>query len=479
VNTGDPANEAELYAAERRVLKIQTKLHQWAIDDPDRRFADLFNLVADPAVLRVAWDRVRSNRGARSPGVDGVRPRDLRPWEQEFLSGLRTQLKAGVFAPLPVRQRTIPKASGKLRKLGIPTAADRTVQAALKLLLEPIFEADFQPVSYGFRPRRRPHDAIAEIHMLATNSYEWVLDGDITACFDEISHPVLLDRVRRRIADKRVVVLVKAFLKSGVLSEDGIIRDTKTGTPQGGILSPLLANIALSVLDEHFAEAWQTHMASRVDRARQRRHGKATYRLVRYADDFVVMIAGNQAHAEHLKTEVAEVLAGVGLRLSEEKTSIAHIDEGFEFLGFRIQRQRKRGSRKRFVYTWPSKKSLTSITAKVKTISKQGTNKSLSDLLRQLNPVLRGWTNYFRHAVSKTTFGYLHQYTWLRVVGWLRRKHRRSNWKTLRRRYLSQRWWPEHDGTALFDCRTVPVTRYRYRGTAIPTPWNGLTTNAV
>jgi RNA-directed DNA polymerase len=371
----------------------------------------------------------------------------------------------------------IPKTGGKLRRLGIPTAADRTVQAALKLLLEPIFEADFQPVSYGFRPKRRPHDAIAEIHMLATNSYEWVLDGDITACFDEISHPALLARVRRRIADKRVVALVKAFLKSGVLSEDGITRDTKTGTPQGGILSPLLANIALSVLDEHFAEVWQSEMASRVDRARRRRHGQATYRLVRYADDFVVMIAGDQAHAERLKTQVAEVLAGVGLRLSEEKTSIAHIDEGFEFLGFRIQRQRKRGSSKRFVYTWPSKKSLTSITAKVKTISKQGTNKPLSDLLRQLNPVLRGWTNYFRHAVSKATFGYLHQYTWLRVIGWLRRKHRRTNWKTLRRRYLSQRWWPEHDGTALFDCRAVPVTRYRYRGAAIPTPWSGTTSS--
>ena len=479
MNIGDPVAEAELYAAQRGVLKIQTKLHQWATENPDRRFADLFNLVADPAVLRVAWDRVRGNRGARWAGVDGVRPRDLRPWEQEFLSRLRAQLKAGTFAPLPVRQRMIPKAGGKLRKLGIPTAADRTVQAALKLLLEPIFEADFEPVSYGFRPGRRPHDAIAEIHMLATNSYEWVLEGDITACFDEISHPVLLARVRERIADRRVVALVKAFLKSGVLSEDGITRDTKTGTPQGGILSPLLANIALSVLDEHFAEAWQTHMATRVDRARRRRHGQATYRVVRYADDFVVMIAGSRVHAAHLKTQAAEVLAGVGLRLSAEKTTIAHIDEGFEFLGFRIQRQRKRGSTKRFVYTWPSKKSLTSITTKVKTISKQGTNKPLSDLLRQLNPVLRGWTNYFRHAVSKATFGYLHQYTWLRVVGWLRRKHRRTNWKTLRRRYLSQRWWPEHDGMALFDCRAVPVTRYRYRGTAISTPWNGPTSKST
>jgi len=142
--------------------------------------------------------------------------------------------------------------------------------------------------------------------MLATNSYEWVLEGDITACFDEISHSALLARVRDRIADKRVVALVKAFLKSGVLSEDGVTRDTKAGTPQGGILSPLLANIALSVLDEQFARDWQTSMATRVDRSRLRRHGQPTYRLVRYADDFVVMVAGTKAHAEHLKTRTAE-----------------------------------------------------------------------------------------------------------------------------------------------------------------------------
>jgi RNA-directed DNA polymerase len=475
VNTGDPAREEVLYEAERRVLKIQTKLHRWATDSPGRRFDDLFNLVADPAFLTVAWGRVRGNRGARSAGVDGVRPRDLAPAEEEFLSWLRQQLKAGTFAPLPVRQRMIPKGNGKLRSLGIPTAADRTVQAALKLLLEPIFEADFRPCSYGFRPKRRAHDAIAEIHMLASNSYEWVLDGDITACFDEISHPALLARVRQRIADRRVVALVKAFLKAGVLSEDGITRDTTTGTPQGGILSPLLANIALSTLDEHFAQAWQNDMASRVDRARRRRHGQATYRLVRYADDFVVMIAGSRAHAEHVQTDAARVLAPIGLRLSAEKTTIAHIDEGFEFLGFRIQRQHKRGSTKRFVYTWPSRKSLNSIKAKVKTITRQGTNHPLSELLRRLNPVLRGWTNYFRHGVSKATFSYLQEYTWRRVIGWLRRKHHRLGWKQLRRRHLNNGWWPEHDGMRLFDTRTVPVTRYRYRGAAIPTPWSGTT----
>jgi RNA-directed DNA polymerase len=315
--------------------------------------------------------------------------------------------------------------------------------------------------------------------MLATNSYEWVLEGDITACFDEISHSALLARVRDRIADKRVVALVKAFLKSGVLSEDGVTRDTrdtKAGTSQGGILSPLLANIALSVLDEQFARDWQTSMATRVDRSRLRRHGQPTYRLVRYANDFVVMVAGTKAHAEHLKTRTAEVLAGAGLRLSEEKTSVVHIDEGFDFLGFRIQRQRQRGSSKRYVYTWPSKKSLNSITAKVKMITKQGTNNPLSDLLRQLNGVLRGWTTYFRHAASAATFAYLRHYTWSRVCRWLRRKHRKANWKLLHRRYLSQGWWPQHDGVTLFNPAAVMVTRYRFRGHRIATPWDGTRT---
>lgn len=472
------ASWPSLTEAHTRVLKIQTKLHQWAVDDAGRRFDDLFNLVADPAFLTVAWDRVRGNRGARSAGVDGVQPRSIVSGEAAFLAGLRQALKSGEFEPLPVRQRMIPKANGKLRSLGIPTASDRVVQASVKLVLEPIFEAGFHPCSYGFRPRRRAHDAIAEIHMLATNEYSVVLEGDITACFDEIDHTALLGRVRDRIGDRRVVRLIKAFLKTGVLAEDGVTRDTKMGTPQGGILSPLLANIALSVLDDHFADAWQREMSTRHGRERRRRQGHATYRLVRYADDFVVMVAGTKAHAEGLRSEVAAVLSTMGLRLSEEKTMIVDIDEGFDFLGFRIQRQTQQGSNKRYVYTWPAKKALASITAKVKTITKQGTNQPLSAVLRQLNGVLRGWTNHFRHAVSKATFAYVHQFTWLRVVGWLRRKHRRANWKQLRRRYLANRWWPEHDGMALFDCRAVPVTRYRYRGTRITMPWSVTSTAA-
>ena len=469
MNTGAPLPTLE--QAEARVLRIQTKLHQWATDDPARRFDDLFNLVCDPAFLLVGWARVRGNRGARTAGVDGIKPRQIVPEESSFLASLREDLRRSRFEPLPVRERRIPKANGKLRTLGIPTARDRAVQASMKLVLEPIVEADFKPCSYGFRPRRRAYDAIAEIHMFATQGYTWVLEGDITACFDEIDHTALMGRVRHRIGDKRVLRLVKAFLKAGVLSEDQVTRDTKSGTPQGGTLSPLLANVALSALDEHFVDAWERDMATRPRRESRRRRGESTYRLVRYADDFVVMVSGTRAHAEGLRHDVEAVLSSLGLRLNDDKTRVCHIDEGFDFLGFRIQRQRKRGSDKAFVYTWPSRRSLSSVMAKVRAITTQGTNNPLSDLLRQLNGVLRGWTNYFRHGVSKDTFAYLHQFTWLRVVRWLSRKHRRANKGWLRRRYLTNRWWPEHDGVALFDYRAVPVTRYRYRGAVIPTPW--------
>src|SRR5262249_8221649 len=243
--------------------------------------------------------------------------------EERFLGGLRADLKARTFRPLPVRERMIPKPGGKRRRLGIPTVRDRVVQAALKLVLEPIFETEFRPCSYGFRPRRRAQDAIAEIHYFCSRSYEWVLEGDITACFDEIDHVALMDRVRRRIGDKGVLALVKAFLKAGILSEGGVERDTSTGTPQGGILSPLLANIALTALDDHFAEAWAGFGHTSSSRRWRRVKGLATYRLVRYADDFVVLVAGRRAHAEALRDEVAAVLRPIGLRLSETKTRVA------------------------------------------------------------------------------------------------------------------------------------------------------------
>jgi len=185
-------------------------------------------------------------------------------------------------------------------------------------------------------------------------------------------------------------------------------------------------------------------------------------------------VSVTNAQAEALKVEIATVLSTIGLRLAEEKTSVCHINEGFDFLGLRIQRKRKRGSRKVYVYSWPSKKALRSIMAKVKAITRQGTDQPLSILLRQLNSALHGWAVYFRHGCSKQTFDYLNRYTWLRVVGWLRRKNRRATWEAIRRRYLmlpGTRLVPHDAGIVLFNAASVPVTRYRYRGTKIPNPW--------
>jgi len=467
VNIGAPWPTLE--EAEARVLRMQTKLHQWAISDPGRRFDDLFNLVHDPAVLVMAWRRVRGNKGKRSGGVDGVAPVDVTD-AAELLSALREDLKAQQFTPLPARERMIPKAGGKQRRLGIATVRDRTAQAALKLVLEPIFEAEFHPCSYGFRPRRRAHDAIAEIHQFTSRSYEWVLESAIEACFDNIDHTALMDRVRRRVGDKRVLGLVKAFLKAGILTEDGFVRNTSTGTPQGGIASPLLANIALSVLDEHFAEAWQSMGTTSYQRWKRRQAGLPTYRLVRVADDFVVLVNGSRADAEALRKDVAQVLAPMGLRLSEAKTRTSHIDEGLDFLGFRIQQRHKRGTTKRVVYTYPAKKAAASIVGRVRALTRRTAHPSLAALLRQLNPVLLGWCTYFRHGVSKATFGYLDEYAWRRVHRWIRRRYRKTKWAVLFRRFYLN-WRPTEDGIVLFQPQTVTVSRYRYRAANIPTPW--------
>ncbi len=344
---------------------------------------------------------------------------------------------------------------------------DRVVQAALKLVLEPIFEAEFLPSSYGFRPRRRAQDAVAEIVYFntGTRNYGWVLDADITACFDEIDHTALMGLVRRRIADKRVLALVKAFLKAGILSEFGEVRGPKTGTPQGGILSPLLANIALSVLDEHVAEKWGTQ----VDRARRKRHGQANSIIVRYADDFVVMVDGNREHVEQLREEIADVLTGIGLRLSAEKTSIVHIDEGFDFLGFRIQRRQKRGTGQRYVYTIPSRAAQQRARDRIKELTSRIKNPSFTVLLLRLNSFLRGWSAYFKYGVSWRAFNAIRSYAWRRIGIWFRRKLN-MRWTAIRRRYMTGWEFRAPGGLTLFRPQVAGV-RYRYRGTRIPTPW--------
>ena len=472
VNTGAAEWPSDAWAF-LAVRRMQTKLHHWATKDSGRRFDDLFNLVCDPAFLVVAWERVAGNKGAQTPGIDraSVAGIESQIGVEVFLQDIRAQLKARVFQPVAVRQVMIPKSSGKLRRLGIPTVIDRVVQAALKLVLEPIFEAGFQPCSYGFRPNRRAQDAIAEIHHFTTQRYHWVLEADIEACFDTIDHTALMELIRRRIADKRVLGLVKAFLKAGVMTSSGDREESLTGTPQGGILSPLLANIALSVLDDHFAQRWDQAMGTANLRAQRRYHGEATYRLIRYADDFVVVVKGERRHTEQLREEVAAVLARIGLRLSPAKTQVVHIDDGFDFLGFHIRRMRKRGTTKSFVYTKPSKKAIASIKGKVRTMTyRSNLHMPPADLLRFLGRMLRGWANYFRHGVAKATFSAVDSYAWERIASWLRRKHR-LGWLALKRRFCVNGWRFAADGVVFAGAASVAVTRYRYRGYRIPTPW--------
>ena len=463
----------------RRVSEMQAKLHRWAAADPGRRFDDLFNLVHDPATLIVAWDRVAANRGAKTAGSDGwtLTRIEAEVGASRFLDDLRGSLKSAEFRPQPVRERKIPKpvGSGKVRRLGIPTVTDRVVQAALKLVLEPIFEADFEPVSYGFRPERRAHDAVAEIHLFGTKGCRWVLDADIEACFDNIDHAALMDRGRRRAKDKRVLRLVKAFLKAGILTELGEVEDTDTGTPQGGILSPLLANIALAVLDEHLHAPWKPGGTMSTAYRRQARvgRGEPNWRVVRYADDFVVLVHGDRHRVEGLREDIARVLAPLGLRLSPAKTRVVHMSEGFDFLGFRIQWKRKRGTNKWYVYTFIANRPFHSVKAKIRALTPRTSQQDLRAVLIRINQISRGRANYFKHGVAQRTFSRLQNFTWWRLVRMMRTRHR-WRWRDVRRWLTDHtgRWHPiSADGIELLNPETIPITRYRYRGNKIPNPW--------
>jgi RNA-directed DNA polymerase len=285
----------------------------------------------------------------------------------------------------------------------------------------------------------------------------------------------LLDRLRRRVKDKRVCALVKAFLKAGVLTCRGEREETVAGAPQGGPLSPLMANIVLSALDEHFDRQRRDLMGTAYQRSKRMKMDLGNWRLIRYCDDFVVMVRGERRHAEELQEEVAAVLAPLGLRLALGKTRVVHIDEGFDFLGYHIRRQRKRGTSKYYVYTKPSKKAIQTIKDKVKVKTFRATrNQDLSALITQLNRLLVGWARYFRYGTSRAVFKAVDHHAWGRLMRWIRAKYagkHRLGMKELRRRFCDKGWRFAHNGVVFTGASSVTVTRYRYRGTRIPAPW--------
>ena len=281
-----------------------------------------------------------------------------------------------------------------------------------------------------------------------------------------------MDLVAERIKDRKVLRLVSAFLRAGVVERHGGFAETLTGTPQGGVASPLLANIYLSTLDRHFSRIWDSEMTPGWRKQQRRRRGLPNFRLVRYADDFVVLVHGTKSQAEALKEEIGQLLASrLKMTLSVDKTHITHIDNGFVFLGFHIQ-AKTQGDRRRIVLTIPAKPALAAVMRKIKKLTAQGTTSlSLAEVLWTVNPVLRGWAAYFRYGASKKTFSYLGWYAWWRMILWIRRKHPKLTWKQLRRRYYGVDRITE-DGLVLYNPAKMRVKRYRFRGAQISTPYN-------
>ncbi len=348
------------------------------------RWFSLIDKVTAPATLAVAWEKVRANRGAA--GVDGQSVERFAGQAELYLRELAEGLRDGSYRPQPVRRVEIPKGDGRTRPLGIPAVKDRIVQTALKLVIEPIFEVKFSPTSYGFRPGRGCKDALREVARLIEEGYTFVVDADLESYFDTIPHAQLMHRVEERISDGRVLALVRAFLDQDVLR--GMERWTPTaGTPQGAVISPLLANIYLHPLDEA--------MASR------------GYRMVRYADDFVVLCRSREEAAAALE-EVQRWVAENGLRLSPAKTHLGDCrqpGEGFEFLGYRFEAGRR----------WVRKKSLDSFKDKIRAKTGRTRGDSLQRIVTDLNRTLRGWFEYFKHA---------HRFTFTALNGFIRRRLR-------------------------------------------------------
>jgi group II intron reverse transcriptase/maturase len=392
-------------------------LYRCAKQDPNRRFHALYHHVARSDILWRAWEDVRANRGA--PGVDGmtidaVEDSGVGPFLEEIAAALRTR----TYRPAPLRRVRIPKAGqpGKTRPLGIPTVRDRVVMASARRVLEPVFEADFAPCSFGFRPRRSARQACEAIRVEANRGADWVLDADISDCFGQISHEALMSLIERRVSDRDMLKLLWSWLRAGVL-EDGVVTDPVSGTPQGSPISPLLCNVALNLLDQEWTRSCQSLGV-----------------LVRYADDLVALCA-SRARALEARRRVEAVLARLGLQLNPDKTRIVCLtrgQEGFDFVGFhhhKVESWKWRG--RWYLQRWPSARAMRSIRAKIREATdRRVVGELIGVSMTRLNRILRGWHAYFRYGNSSRKFKTIDSYVHERLAILASRKYSRPgrNW---------------------------------------------------
>jgi len=391
-----------------KVRELQRALYRAAKAYAARRFYALYDKVYREDVLRRAWQEVKVNAGAA--GVDGQTIKAIEQSDiEEFLTTLATELRTGTYRPRPVRRVRIPKADGRERVLGIPAVRDRVVQAAAKLVLEPVFEADFRPSSYGFRPKRSAHQALEVVRQTVNRGQNWVVDADIQAFFDEIDAEVLMKLVARRLCDRRLLKLLRQWQRTGAL-DGGDFVPTAQGISQGSVISPLLANVVLHELDR----LWE----DRCGRLGQ---------LVRYADDLVELCRTERDAQEALR-RVGLILNRLGLRLHPTKTQIVFVgdgDQGFDFLGFHCRKVASRHYRgRRYLLRWPSRQAMQRVRDRIKAITspRHLLPEPVSTIVAQLNPVLQGWGAYFRQGNASQQFRHLDEYVRERVALFVSKK---------------------------------------------------------
>jgi group II intron reverse transcriptase/maturase len=395
-----------------KVRELQRTLYRAAKADPGRRFHALHDKVHRRDVLERAWGQVRRNRGA--PGIDRITLAQVEEHGVDrLLDELAADLKEASYRPLPARRVFIPKpGSQERRPLSIPTVRDRIVQAALKIVIEPIFEADFLPCSFGFRPRRAAHDALQLVLDESFRGRRWVVETDIASCFEAIPHERLMAAVEERIVDRHCLKLLRALLRAGVMAE-GAVRHSVTGTPQGGVVSPLLCNVYLHRLDRQ----WQTR-------------GQGV--LVRYADDLLVMCT-TEVEARRALAALRTLLSELGLEPKEAKTRIVHLregGEGFDFLGFHHRYVRGRTRRSRaitFLARWPSRRALQHARDRIRELTaRERLLLSVAEVVQDVNSFLRGWAGYFRYGNSARSFDRIGTYALARLSLFVAKRHHRS-----------------------------------------------------
>ncbi|MBK1702598.1 group II intron reverse transcriptase/maturase [Thiococcus pfennigii] len=427
----------------RQVSRVQARIVKAVRAGKWHRVRSLQRLLANSLAAKLlAVQRVSSNRGGKTAGVDGVVLKmPAQKWRQAH------QLNAKDYTPKPLRRIYIPKKNGKHRPLGIPVQADRAEQALELLALDPVSETLADRCSYGFRKARGAQDAIARCFLALSrrDSAEWILEGDIRACFDELSHPWLLEQIPTNQRKLR------GWLNAGFM-ERGVFHPTTEGTPQGGVLSPTAANMALDGLAQ---------------RLRARFQPRHKVQLVRYADDFIITGTSTALLADEVKPLVQQFLKERGLELSEAKTRIVHIDDGFDFLGFNLRKYHGK------LLIKPAKPSIAAVKEKVRIIFRTGASLPQDVLIERLNPVIRGWGNYYRHVVSKEIFSDIDSAIWRMTWNWAKRRHPRKARKWVKDRYYTHRggrdWVFTHGSVTLFRMASIPIRRHvAIRGDANP-----------